>query len=84
MPDCHGSEYVRSGSNGGLACASMRFAMFGILSLSSSSTQPLSIISPRKRSLSVRTMMSRSIDWPCESGRWIFPKYSAFELMSSK
>ena len=19
--------------------------------------------------------MSRSIDWPCESGRWIFPKY---------
>ena len=28
--------------------------------------------------------MSRSIDCPCESGPWIFPKYSAFELMSSK
>ncbi len=84
IPDCHGSEYVRSGSNGGLFCASIRLEMFGIRSLSSSSTQPLSIISPRKRSLSVRTMMSRSIEFPCESGRWIFPKYSPFELMSSK
>jgi hypothetical protein len=83
-PDCHGSEYLRSGSNGGLFCASIRFEKFGIRSLSSSSTQPLSIIRPRKRSLSVRTMMSRSIELPCESGRWIFPKYSAFELMSSK
>jgi hypothetical protein len=84
IPDCHGSEYVRSGSNGGLFCASIRFPMFGIRSLSSFSTQPLSIIRPRKRSLSVRTMMSRSIELPCDSGRWIFPKYSAFELMSSK
>src|SRR4029078_1273028 len=24
MPDCHGREYLRSGSNGGLACASIR------------------------------------------------------------
>ena len=38
--------------------------MFGIASLSSFSVQPLSIIVERYRSLSVRTMMSRSIDWP--------------------
>ena len=29
-------------------------------------------------------MISRSIDCPFESGPWIFPKYSPFELMSSK
>ncbi len=28
--------------------------------------------------------MSRSIPWPRESGPWIFPKYSSFELISSK
>ena len=58
--------------------------MFGIFSLSSGSTQPLSSIRPRNRSLSVSTMMSRSIPRPCESGPWIFPKYSGLELMSSK
>ena len=84
IPDCHGNDQVRSGSNGGDACASIRFTMFGISSLLSSSTQPLLFMSPRKRSLSVSTMMSRSIPLPCESGPWIFPKYSAFELMSSK
>ena len=57
--------------------------MFGIASLSSSSVQPLSIIVERNRSLSVRTIRSRSIDWPRDSGPWIFPKYSEFELMSS-
>ena len=48
--------------------------MFGIALLSSFSAQPFAISSDGKRELSVRTMMSRSIDWPCESGRWIFPK----------
>ncbi len=57
--------------------------MFGIALLSSFSAQPLSIRRPGKRELSVRTMMSRSIDWPCESGPWIFPKYDALSLMSS-
>jgi hypothetical protein len=57
---------------------------FGIALRSSFSSQPLSIRMAGKRELSVRTMMSRSIDWPCESGRWIFPKYVALSLMSSK
>jgi hypothetical protein len=48
--------------------------MFGIALLSSFSSQPLSMRMRGKRVLSVITMMSRSIDWPCESGRWIFPK----------
>jgi len=34
--------------------------------------------------LSVRTMISRSIPSPFDSGPWIFPKYSSFELISSK
>ena len=57
--------------------------MFVITSLSSFSAQPFSIMSERYCSLSVRTMMSLLIDWPRESGPWIFPKYSEFELMSS-
>ena len=83
MPDCQGSEYSRFGSNGGLACASIRLEMFGIRSLSSFSAQPLLIMRPGKRELSVRTMMSLSIPRPCESGPWIFPKYWALSLMSS-
>ena len=57
--------------------------MFGIAFLSSFSAQPFSISSAGKRELSVRTMMSRSIDWPRESGPWIFPKNTALSLMSS-
>ncbi len=84
MPDCHGSEYSRSGSKGGLACASIRFTMFGIRSLSSFCTQPSPISSPGKRELSVKTKMSRSMPRPCESGPWTFAKYSALSLISSK
>ena len=84
MPDCHGRLYSRLGSKLGFLSVSWRFLMLGIALLSSFSAQPLSIRSPGKRELSVRTMMSRSIDWPCESGRWIFPKYVALSLMSSK
>ena len=32
---------------------------------------------------SVRTMMSRSIAWPLESGAWTLPKNSSLSLMSS-
>ncbi len=84
IPDCQGSEYSRSGSNGGLACASMRFSMFGISSLSSFCTHSCSMSSPGKRELSVNTKMSRSIPWPCESGPCTFAKYSALSLISSK
>ena len=73
-PDLKGRVYSRSESKPGCCWTSTRFSMFGIASLSSFSVQPLSIIVERCRSLSVRTTMSRSIDWPCESGRWIFPK----------
>ena len=74
IPDCHGRLYSRFGSKLGCCKESCRFLMFGIALLSSFSAQPLSISRPGKRELSVRTMMSRSIDWPCDSGRWIFPK----------
>ncbi len=46
IPDCHGSEYSRSGSNDGLSWASIRLEKFGILSLSSGSSQPSPTISP--------------------------------------
>ena len=62
----------------------MRFEKFGIFSRSSSSSQFSSIIRPGYRELSVMTMISRSIPSPFESGPWIFPKYSSFELISSK
>ena len=84
IPDCHGQAVLAVGSKLGCASESCRFLMFGIALLSSCSAQPLSIRSPGKRELSVRTMMSRSIDWPCDSGRWILPKYEALSLMSSK
>jgi hypothetical protein len=84
MPDCHGIEYSRFGSKLGSRSASWRLSKFGIALLSSFSAQPLSISRLGKRELSVRTMMSRSIDCPCESGRWIFPKYVALSLTSSK
>ena len=58
--------------------------MFGMRSLSSSSTQPWSTSSPGKRELSVNTKMSRSIPSPCESGPCTFAKYSALSLISSK
>ena len=74
MPDCHGIEYSRFGSKLGSLSASWRLPKFGIAFLSSFSAQPLSISRPGKRELSVSTTMSRSIDCPCESGRWIFPK----------
>ena len=61
IPENQGSVNSRFGSNGGLACASMRFEMFGMRLLSSFSAQSLSRYSPRKRSLSVETMMSRSM-----------------------
>jgi hypothetical protein len=84
IPDCQGSEYSRSGSKGGLACASIRFSMFGISSLSSFCTHPSPIRSPGKRELSVNTKMSRLIPWPFESGPCTFAKYSALSLISSK
>ena len=74
MPDCHGIEYSRFGSKLGCRSASWRLSKFGIALLSSFSAQPLSISRPGKRELSVSTTMSRSIDWPCDSGLWIFPK----------
>ena len=83
MPDCHGSEYLRSGSNGGCCCAVIRLDMFGMRSGTSGSAQPRSIMRPGNRELSVRTMMSRSIPRPCDSGPWIFPKYWALSLISS-
>ncbi len=83
MPDCHGRLYVRSGSQFGCASAGCRFLMFGIALLSSFSVQPFWIIREGKRELSVRTMMSRSIDCPRDSGPWIFPKNEALSLMSS-
>ena len=84
MPESHGSEYVRSGSKGGDACASMRLAMFGMRSLSSSCTQPWSTYSAGKRELSVATMMSRSIPLPWDRRPWILAKNSSLELTSSK
>ena len=84
MPDCHGIEYSRSGSNGGLFWTSSRLSKFGICSRSSASSQFSSIIRPGYRELSVMTMISRSIPSPFESGPWIFPKYSSWELVSSK
>jgi hypothetical protein len=84
IPDCHGSEYSRSGSKGGLACASIRFSMFGMRSLSSFCTQPSPMRSPGYRELSVNTKMSRSMPWPCDKGPWTLAKYSSLSLISSK
>ena len=84
IPDCHGSEYSRLGSNGGLACASTRFSMFGMRLVSSFCTQPSLTRMPGKRELSVNTKMSRSIPSPCDSGPCTFAKYSALSLISSK
>ena len=61
IPENQGSVYSRFGSKGGAACAGMRFVMFGMRFLSSFSAQSFDRYSPRKRSLSVETMMSRSI-----------------------
>ena len=83
IPDCHGSVYSRFGSKPGCFWTSTRLVMFVITSLSSFSAQPFLDHERRYCSLSVRTMMSLLIDWPRESGPWIFPKYSEFELMSS-
>src|SRR3954452_21862181 len=83
MPDCHGSEYSRFGSQPGCFCTSSRFFMFGIDCLSSFSSQPSLIMRPGKPDESVITMMSVLIPWPCESGPWIFPKYDWFSLMPS-
>ncbi len=48
--------------------------MFGIADLSSFSSQPSSIIRPGRPDESVRTMMSRPIDCPCESGALDLPE----------
>src|SRR4051795_4096487 len=83
MPDCHGSEYSRLGSQAGCCCTSSRFFMFGMEGLSSFSSQPSLTIRPGKPDESVITMMSWPIDCPRASGPWIFPKYDWFSLMSS-
>jgi len=83
MPDCQGRLYVRSGSQFGFLSAGWRFLMFGSALLSSGSSQPSSIMRAGRPDESVRTMMSRSTDWPCESGPWIFPKNESLSLMSS-
>ena len=57
--------------------------MFGMRLLSSFCAHSLEMYSPRKRSLSVETMMSRPIPWPCGERPWTFAKYSEFELTSS-
>ena len=57
--------------------------MFGIADLSSFSSQPSWIMRAGSPDESVRTMMSRWIDCPCESGPSIFPKYWSLSLMSS-
>jgi hypothetical protein len=43
-------------------------------------TQPLSIMRPRNRSLSVRTMIA--VDWPCEPG-WILPAGARVDVLST-
>ena len=83
IPENQGRVYSRFGSKGGLACASMRFAKFGMRSLSSFSAQPCEMYSPSGRSLSVETMMSRPIPCPWLRRPWIVAKYSELELMSS-
>src|SRR5215212_7206182 len=83
MPDCHGSEYSRLGSQVGCCWTSSRFLMFGIDCLSIFSIQPSLIIRPGKPDESVMTIRSRWIDWPRESGPWIFPKNDGLSLMSS-
>src|SRR5207237_8625714 len=44
---------------------------------------PILIVDETSRALSVSTTMSRSMDWPRDSGPSIFPKYEALSLMSS-
>ena len=83
IPENHGSVYSRFGSNRGLACASMRFAKFGMRLLSSFCAQPCEMYSPRGRSLSVETMMSRPMPFPWLKRPWTVAKYSEFELMFS-
>src|SRR3954453_13408605 len=83
MPDCHGIDHSRFGSQVGCACTSIRFLAFGIDCLSSFSSQPSLISRCGKPDESVMTMMSRPIPWPCESGPWIFPKNDWLSLMSS-
>src|SRR6476646_9272002 len=83
MPDCHGSEYSRLGSQVGCCCTGSRFFAFGIAALSSFSSQPSLIIRPGNPDESVITMMSRPTLWPCDSGPWIFPKNDGLSLMSS-
>ena len=55
--------------------------MFGMADLSSFSTYPSRIIRPAIQS--VRTVMSRSIDWPCESAARFLPNHSSLSLTSS-
>src|SRR3954466_16376810 len=83
MPDCHGSEYSRLGSQPGGCCPSIRFLMFGIDCLSSFSSQPSLIMRPGKPDESVITMPSVLIPSAGESGPWDVPKYDWFSLMSS-
>ena len=75
IPENQGSVNSRFVSNGGCSCAGMRFLMLGIRLLSSFSAQSLFRYSPRERSLSVETMMSRSMPCPCDSRPWTFAKY---------
>jgi hypothetical protein len=84
IPESHGNEYSRSGSNGGCCCAAIRFETFGIRSLSSFCAHPCVMYWPSGRSLSVETMMSRPMPSPEESGPWTFAKYCPLSLMSSK
>src|SRR3954452_19102560 len=83
MPDCHGSEYSRFGSQPGCCCTSIRFFAFGIDCLSSLSSQPSLIMRPGNPDESVMTMMSRPTLWPCDNGPWILPKNDGLSLMSS-
>ena len=83
IPENQGSVYSRFGSNPGLACASMRFAMFGMRVLSSFCAQPLREVLAEERSLSVETMMSRPMPCPWRRRPWTVAKYSEFELMFS-
>src|SRR5260221_5636342 len=82
MPDCQGRLYSRFGSQAGCCSPGTRFLRFGSAFLSSFSTQPFLIKSAGYGELSVKTMMSRPIDMPCEIGSWIFPKNCALSLVS--
>ena len=83
MYDCHGRLYSRFGSQSGCASVGLEVdrvrdrALVELLEVAEA-------LRSRAQSQAVGTMMSRSIPWPRESGAWISPKNSSFELMSSR